>query len=129
MQLTVNRKWYSPSSTIGTMDINGQHFCNTLEPRSDQSQGKPYCIPAGTYDIEILPSPRFQMNTPHVMNVPGFTEIETHPGNFPKDTDGCCLVGTTVSHDFVGNSRVAFNALMQQLQAPITITYVDSPST
>ena len=126
MQLTVNRKWYSANSTIGTMSVDDQHFCNTLEPRADRSEGKPYCIPAGSYSVQILFSPRFQMNTPHVMNVPGFEEIEIHPGNFPKDTEGCCLAGTTVSQDFVGNSRAAFHALMQRLQGnSVTITYVD----
>jgi len=52
MQLTVNRKWHSPNSTIGTLSIDGQYFCNTLEPRADRSQGKPYCIPAGTYSVQ-----------------------------------------------------------------------------
>ena len=80
MQLTVNRMWYSPNSTIGTLSIDGQHFCNTLEPRADQSQGKPSCIPAGTYQVQLSPSARFKMNTPHVMNVPGFTEIEIQIG-------------------------------------------------
>lgn len=127
MNITVERKWFTPNSTTGEMSLNGAFFCYTLEPRADQSQGKPYCIPAGQYQVTILPSARFEMNTPHVMNVPGFDAIEIHPGNYPTNTEGCCLVGQTRDTDFVGNSRTTFAKLMEQLQqGPITINYVDA---
>ena len=127
MNITVERKWFTANSTVGEMSLNGAFFCYTLEPRADQSQGKPYCIPAGQYSVTLQMSARFQMITPHVMNVPGFSEIEIHPGNYPKDTEGCCLVGSTRETDFVGNSRATFAQLMPQLQAgPISITYMDA---
>lgn len=127
MNITVERMWFTPNSTVGEMSLNGVFFCYTLEPRADQSQGKPYCIPAGQYPVTLQMSARFQMITPHVMNVPGFEEIEIHPGNYPKDTEGCCLVGSTRDTDFVGNSRATFAQLMPQLQpGPITITYVNA---
>jgi len=127
MNITVERKWFTPNSTGGEMSLNGAFFCYTLEPRADQSQGKPYCIPAGQYPVLLQMSARFQMITPHVMNVAGFSEIEIHPGNYPKDTEGCCLIGSTRQTDFVGNSRATFAQLMPQLQSgPITITYVDA---
>lgn len=127
MNITVERMWFTANSTVGEMSLDGAFFCYTLEPRADQSQGKPYCIPAGQYAVTLQMSARFQMITPHVMDVPGFAEIEIHPGNYPKDTEGCCLVGSTRETDFVGNSRATFAQLMSQLQAgPITITYVDA---
>ena len=127
MNITVERKWFTPHSTVGEMRLDGAFFCFTLEPRADQTQGKPYCIPAGQYPVTLAMSARFQMITPHVMDVPGFSEIEIHPGNFPKDTEGCCLVGSVRDVDFVGNSRATFSKLMPLLQAgPITISYVDA---
>jgi hypothetical protein len=127
MNITVQRKWFTPRSTVGEMHLNGAFFCYTLEPRADQAQGKPYCIPAGQYSVALAFSGRFKMITPHVMDVPGFSEIEIHPGNFPKDTEGCCLVGSVREIDFVGNSRATFSKLMEQLQAGvINISYVDA---
>jgi len=129
MNITVERKWFTPNSTSGEMSLNGNFCCYTLEPRADRSNGKPYCIPAGTYPVMLAPSPRFNTVTPHVTNVPGFEEIEIHYGNYPRDTEGCCLVGATRDTDFVGNSRnTFFSTLMPQLQnaASITITYVNA---
>ena len=126
MTLVVQRDTFSDNSTIGEMLIDGEHQCWTLEPRLDRSEGKPYCIPAGTYRILMLTSERFEMVTPHLQDVPDFTEIEIHPGNFPGDTEGCTVVGTTRSTDMVGSSRIAFELLMERLQgqAEITATYI-----
>ncbi len=126
MQLRVLRDTFTDKSTIGELYVDDIFQCYTLEPRSDRSQGKPYCIPAGTYPLELVFSPRFEMVTPHVMAVEGFTEIEIHPGNDPSDTEGCTLVGQTRNVDFVGSSRLAFGALMEKLtgQADLQITYV-----
>ncbi len=127
MNITVERKWFTPNSTGGEMRLDGAFFCYTLEPRADPSKGKPYCIPVGQYPVTLAFTPRFQMITPHVMGVSGFEEIEIHPGNFPKDTEGCCLVGSTRDTDFVGNSRATFAKLMPQLQSgSIAIAYVNA---
>jgi hypothetical protein len=125
MDIVVQRKWLTNNSTCGEMSINGEFFAYTLEPRYDQAKGKPFAIPEGVYGVDLLPSAHFQMITPHVQNVPGFTEIEIHPGNYPKDTEGCCLVGSMHSEDFIGNSKLTFLNLMKKLTTPITITYKD----
>jgi len=127
MNITIERKWFTPNSTVGEMSLNSNFFCYTLEPRADQSQGKPYCIPAGQYAVTLQMSARFQMITPHVMDVPDFEAIEIHPGNYPQDTEGCCLIGSTRKPDFVGNSRATFAQLMPQLEGEeIIIIYVDA---
>ena len=128
MQLTVTRVWHTDLSTCGTLDVDGVFQCYTLEPRADQSRGKPYCIPAGNYVVTLAWSNHFQCLTPHIENVPGFTEIEIHWGNFPKDTEGCTIVGQTHTPDFVGFSKKAFLALMQKLvgQKQISITYKEN---
>jgi hypothetical protein len=127
MELKVQRQEYDDQSTRGEMLIDSQHFAWTLEPRKDQSQGKPYAIPAGTYQVLTSWSQHFSMVIPVVVNVPGFNGVEIHPGNYPVDTHGCCLVGYTESKDFVGQSRQAFEDLMDRLNGTTenTITYVD----
>lgn len=126
MNITVQRINYDDLSTQGEMLIDGSHFAYTLEPRKDQSKGKPYCVPAGTYSLVTGWSHHFDMLVPMVSGVPNFTGVEIHPGNFPADTHGCCLVGETESTDFVGQSRVTFDALMQKLSGTSgnQITYI-----
>ena len=62
---------------------------------------------------------------PHVLDVPGFEGIRIHAGNTDKDTEGCLLVGMTRATDFIGQSRLAFTALMDKLKSStdVTITY------
>lgn len=130
MRWTVQRFPGSAQSTPGELTVNGQHFCWTLEPRRDQSKGKPYAIPAGVFVLKVQFSEHFDELVPCVLGVPGFTGIELHPGDFPKDTHGCTLVGFTRVPDFVGESRVAFGALMRALAAyneAIEIEYLDPP--
>jgi len=125
--ISIRRKTYTDQSTQGEMLLNGTHECFTLEPRRDQSQGKPYCVPAGIYDYSVYSSPRFGRNVIAVQAVPGFDDIEVHPGNFPRDTHGCCLVGRTEGVDFVGQSDVEFDSLMSKIPPVGSIEYVDAP--
>lgn len=128
MELTINRIWYTKNSTCGQLLIDGVFFCYTLEPRADQSQGKPYAIPAGTYKVLLQMSPRFKRKTPHLQDVPGFSAVEIHMGNYPHNTEGCTLVGATRPEpDFIGYSDVTFLKLMEKLDgvADIEATYVD----
>jgi hypothetical protein len=67
------------------------------------------------------------MIVPVVLEVPQFTGIEIHPGNFPRDTHGCLCIGEERGPDDVTQSRAAFDQLMQVLtsgQDDIQITYV-----
>jgi len=134
MNLEVRRKWFTPTSTCGELYIDGVFECFSLEPRKDQSQGKPYCIPIGSYDLVLQPSKRFQMVTPRLLAVPGFEDIEIHPGNYSSDTHGCTLVGQSKLANVtdpeshlkgwaVYQSRLAFAALMEKIQTLATIVY------
>lgn len=122
MKLVVQRGESDSISTPGELFVDGQHFCYTLEPQ------KP--TPAGTYDLTIRQSPRFGRLMPHIENVPGYTGILVHWGNWAKDTEGCTLVGETEGEDFIGHSVDEFNKLFRLLQdgitaGGITITYLD----
>lgn len=125
MNWIVQRKPSDGTATLGELLIDFQHECWTLEP--------PDPIEAGTYDLTIDFSQRFQRLMPLVNDVPGHTGIRIHWGNWRKDTEDCTLVGQTEGKDFIGHSVDEFNTLFQKLQdalndGPVTITYQDPPT-
>lgn len=122
MLLELKRKWYTTRSTIGKLYIDGKFECYILEDydRIGRNKHKVYgetAIPGGTYDIRITHSPRFKKKLPLLRDVPGFKGIRIHAGNTAKDTEGCLLPGQTRSKNFVGRSKLAFNALFKKLTA------------
>lgn len=128
MNLLVTRTDFSSLSTIGELTAGDLKYFTLEPPKRDF---KPCCIPVGTYDVTIRFSPKHSRLIPHVENVPGFEEIEIHIGNFPRDTEGCLLVGKIKgpNPDFIGGSRLAFDELFHALVdakdrgEEITITY------
>jgi len=66
--------------------------------------------------------------TPELLDVPGRTAIRIHIANKPEDLLGCTAVGITANVDWVGQSKVAFEQLMELLKdrAVITAEYVDA---
>ena len=110
MKLGVSRTTCDGQCTMGTLTIEGtDRRWFTLEPPARQV--KPRAIPAGTYKLTLRWSPRFERMMPHVEDVPDFAGVLIHWGNFPKDTEGCLLVGRIAHADFVGDSRKAFDEL------------------
>jgi len=133
MNLEVRRNPATKRSTTGRMAVDGVPTFVTLEPPPvPDPNGNGYvCIPAGTYNLTIRWSPKFNRQVPHVENVPGRSAIECHIGNYPDDTDGCCLIGTDYGippqPDYIRASAVAFSKLMTMLYAASTLTNPDSP--
>ena len=119
MKLLLVRDTYSEISTLGVITIEGRGECHTLEdtvrPLGTKIYGKT-AIPEGEYEIIIDMSNRFKIELPRLLNVPGFEGIRIHPGNKAEDTDGCILVGNTRHKDWIGQSRLAFNRLFEQLE-------------
>lgn len=129
MQIIVQRGEDDGAAILGSMQI-GELQLYTLEPSASRGAGFP--MPAGTYPVTLETSPRFQMVTPHLQNVPGHSFIEIHPGNDAKDTEDCVLVGDTETpaQDWIGSSRDAFQKLMAVLNTDpenITITILEAP--
>ena len=109
MKLKVERRFLGPDYTIGTLEVDGKYFCDTLEDRvRDLSREKKVpgetAIPAGRYDVVVNISPRFKRKLPRLLNVPGFEGILIHRGNTPEDTAGCILVGENKAKGRVINS-------------------------
>ena len=132
MYLQLIREHLSDKSTEGKLYLNGEFECYTLEDKDrhleDGENEKVYgktAIPRGEYEIDLTMSNRFQKILPLLKDVPGFTGVRIHPGNTSEDTEGCILVGQTATKDdddFIGKSRLAFDALMAKLETAERIT-------
>lgn len=120
MQLQLIRNVFTDNSTIGELSVNGVFECFTLEDkvRPVKIKGET-AIPAGTYEVAVTFSNKFQKFLPLLMSVPNFDGIRIHPGNFPKDTLGCILVGQGKGVDSITNSRLALASLFEKIQAVV----------
>lgn len=119
MRLTLERKWLTEETTIGSLYVNGQFECYVLEdryrpPPEPKVYGKT-AIPCGEYVVKITPSPRFKRDLPLLIGVPGFEGVRIHPGNTAADTEGCLLPGLRRGRDEVRESKLAFDALFEKL--------------
>jgi hypothetical protein len=128
--IEIFRKWYTTKSTIGELFYKGKFFCYTLEdvvrPKGIKIYGET-AIPEGDYKVTISYSNRFKKMMPLLYNNPlnnsvedgkgvKFEGIRIHAGNTDKDSHGCPLVGMTKSTNFVGNSRHAYQKLMNEIE-------------
>lgn len=116
MQITVSRIWSVPiieeflATTSGTLSIDGQQTCFTLENTA-------LMVPLGTYPIKMLWSLRFERKTPH-LDVPGRTEIEIHGGNVATDSEGCILVAEKRISDYqIYEAEPATTAIEEALES------------
>lgn len=122
-ELELKRHVLSQRSSIGELFLNGLSFCFTCEdktrgPKETKVFGET-AIPVGRYEVVINRSPRFGVEMPLLLDVPGFQGVRIHPGNKPEDTEGCILVGYQRGVDQVTESRDAYNDLFPKLQAAI----------
>lgn len=123
MKLVLIRDMPRRFYTLGTLNVNGELFCYTLEDEVREGPKVPgkTAIPYGTYKVIVDYSLRFKRLMPLLIDVPNFTGIRIHPGNTAEDTEGCILVGQDRREEegtLVG-SRSAFNELFGMLQAEL----------
>ena len=99
MKLRVERRVKGDAYTIGTLYVNGERFCDTLEDRvRDLAGGErkvpgETAIPEGRYKVIVNRSPKFGRDLPRLLDVPQFEGVLIHRGNTDKDSSGCILVG------------------------------------
>lgn len=134
MKLYLKRRYKGSNYTIGSLYIDGEYFCDTIE---DVDRGllqsmtleeinkiKVYgetAIPKGIYKITLnVQSPKYKTRDqykfcngylPRLLNVLGFDGILIHIGNYPKDSLGCILVGENKVKGQVINSTITFKKL------------------
>ena len=111
--LLVNRIWQTQLSTISVYEIPGSKIKGyILEcPGPDTTQsGLKKRIPEGVYKLKWhsshLPAVKKYNPVPLLYNaqVSSSRYILIHNGNYPRNTEGCLLVGSSRGVDFVGGS-------------------------
>ncbi len=118
INLLIIRDTFTDNSTIGQLFINGEKFCETLELPYRDNQRSISCVPAGQYKVRLRPARQSATRDYlHMIleDVPNRSYILFHRGNKPSHTRGCILVGQTRQQDFVGNSTLAMDLLMQEI--------------
>jgi hypothetical protein len=114
MQLKVDRFLSNQKSTIGRLYIDGTQVCFTLEDAYHEVKvpGETR-IPAGTYGVHLKPFGTSRMDLRYsqlfglefhkgmleLQDVPNYSGVLIHVGNWAKDTEGCLLLGTRYSTD------------------------------
>lgn len=139
MELKVKRKAKRETYVIGDLSIDEVFFSNTLEDTdrgltSDMTdeqikvikQKGITAIPTGRYRVVMnVQSPKFSKYKqyefckgylPRLVDVPGYKGVLIHIGNYPKDTDGCILVGKNTVKGAVMNSTATFKKLYDILK-------------
>jgi hypothetical protein len=115
----------SVNSTVSKLAINHEHIGFIIEngarPEKIMQETR---IPGGTFDIVKNFNTRFKYEWGycwHIQNVPNFSAIMIHRGNYYWDTDGCPLPVSQIAltnGDWYGlNSRGAYNLFMAKLAA------------
>lgn len=132
--LYLKRIIFTDNSTIGDLYWDGGNFeCNTLEDTCRKRAGDDNilqasekvwgetAVPAGRYEIKMQWSTHYQRKMPHLQNVPYFSGIMIHWGNFPKDTLGCIILGVKdpKAPDFVAESHIHYNEFEPKVLAAL----------
>lgn len=117
MQITLQRQKKKPEYTAGILTVNDRFRWPSLEPGT-KGKGP---IPAGRYKITMYDSPRFKRAVPLLHDVPGFTYIEIHWGNWPRETRGCPMIGVSCGKDgaWLNWSKQACDILFNLIQNAI----------
>ena len=147
MELKLVRKYKKSGYTIGKLYIDGVYFCDTLEDtdrglRQDAAYATnkrlkvhgQTAIPTGRYQVTLgVQSPRFKLKAayqfcngylPRLLNVPCFDGVLIHIGNYPKDTEGCILVGRNTVKGAVMESTETFKKLYSKLKSASGIIFI-----
>ena len=128
MKLKVIREVKTEVSTIGSLFINGEFFCYTLEDKDrglKQSDSLLFintkkifgltAIPSGFYKLIVNQSPKFKRMLPRILDIKGFDGVLMHRGNSANDSLGCILIGYKKGENSIFESTKAETDLVNRL--------------
>jgi hypothetical protein len=105
--------------TFGTLTVEGNPLCLTLEPFDNGNQRGISCIPEGEYTCERYSSVNYP-DTFEVKDVEGRSYILFHTGNTIQDSQGCILLGTSFgelgAYNAILQSKVAFFKFLEAME-------------
>lgn len=118
MLVEIIRDTFTNKTTTGKLLIDGKFECYTLEDVVRPNKEKVYgetAIPTGTYEVTIDYSPKYKREMIHILDVPGYQGIRIHSGNKAEDTEGCILVGSSRTVDWISESIKAYTKLYNKI--------------
>lgn len=118
VNLLLIRKSFTDKSTLGELFLNGAFKAHTLELPWKNNERSISCIPAGEYDCRFrYPRESGSRDYLHLLvkDVKDRDYILFHRGNTAKDTKGCILTGLTAKKDWIGQSTLAHEELMNSI--------------
>ena len=121
-EITLNRMRRGPDNVIGTLSFGGHIFATLEDPIRRRKIPGVTAIPAGTYDLSLRNeggmTKRYAKKFPDMhkgmiwlRDVPDFKYVYIHIGNYPKDTEGCILVGTRAKQEMIVGSTDAYRRM------------------
>ena len=123
--VVVKRKHSFAEGIVGELYANGMFVCYTLELAWFWNQEFKSCVPRGKYP-GLLRHDHPDKWRIELIGLPGHTRVQIHIGNYPKDTHGCVLVGTSYTPDAVWNSGAAYEKLKdayERAHGPISVEF------
>lgn len=120
MDCVLHRTEESADGIFGMLaDTFANQLAVTLEHAYDSGHGDGSFapkIPPGEYICQRRHSPHFGFDVFELQDVPGHDNIEIHPGNSEKDSEGCILLGIFRQGNDILESKAAFDKFMSVTQ-------------
>lgn len=123
-EINIVRIDQTENSTISKLYVDGQFLGFVLEDgeHANKIHGQTR-IPGGRYKIVKDYTTKFTYQFGycwHVLDVPGFSEIKIHKGNWITDTEGCLLPNREIGFDgknYYGvSSKPVYDRMMNMLE-------------
>lgn len=131
MKLTLQRLYAGQESTIGVLSIDGIFSCFTIEDeyRTVKINGETRIL-SGTYKIILRKEggkhesykekfPQTHKGMLWLQDVPNFQYVLIHIGNTDIDSEGCILVGDTVTQNITTRGSIAGSTTAYQRIYPL----------
>ena len=129
MVITIVRKEFTDTYTMGELLLDGKFFCYTMEDTDrniteDDTDAKikqvkvpkRTAIPYGDYRIMLSFSKKLKRFLPILLDVPAFRGIRIHKGSTQDWSSGCILVGMKKLQNKLSDITNAENLLMEALK-------------